>query len=1034
MYERHTYKLVAIRVISVILVGTFWVTNVAFASQESFICTLAAQTPLNPMVEIVKNGDVLTIVEDSNTFKKIKEGFQVDWENIYIEKLRKQAKGMGVGSDSLKELVKEHFKECNFSETTKRKIKSEKRKFVIPPYETCQKEGTFGYGDVYKCAKSMAKQGGYDFSEEISKGVIKHPAEYVDRELTNTEKSIAKIFEEELKGYFGRPWRGEDAPPESHLLLLDYSFFLTLLVHDHFIDGTDPFHATNMKKIALGVDFLKETFSQKKVYKNHKAALMDLCADVLRGNRYEGTRELKEGSLKIVSDQRSEMADMLINIGSEGIFDFFIDNVGPELSAELRLMDYLLDNNIVGHVRVHVKYAPFSISDVWGTEEDVMKPYLGPTLDSIEKSGVKEMEKLASRLREKIKYKKITFKREKFTTYRADLRKAANEVNKSLSGSGGAIFVGDNLYRRLFGNRKWPRTASISDILDYIDIPVGLIRMVKSDMEIEIPAETSIDANAGVIQVKRASKLTKIWNKTVVVFPDVRDSWVGMGKELYDNNASVRKIYDTAYAVLGYDDISRLFLKEEDIGNLEILCVSMILYDIAIFELFKEKRQYDFKPLACMGSSSGNITSAIASGSVSLKDGLRIIQKQARMLGKAFKEFKHGVITVYGLEMSQVKSFLDPGNVEIVEDFSPHYISLMISDNTKVEELRNKFLRLGAKKVNYTEEREIKAAAHISYYGKHKEKLQKEIESMEIKNPSIPIISTATGQLLTTQQEVREFVKSQLFEPIFWRSAVKTAVEHGADMIFPIGTWDKLKKKVKGGETNFSILEVAGQDDIDDLTDSQIADQYKVQKESKWGEKFIHHMLWRAATAKKRFNEGKIKSPTIIIGYDRNLVPEIQQSYIQGIFNELSRLSREKGLDNIVVKRGKGVALAHAIKKEAKKRRNVPNSNIIILGDHKTLDKKAFDFFRKGIDPDEWAFFAKVEMPKGTDNQYVRLLEMLTISVNLAFGKFVSLDNPHMRIIQEGKRTFRFLPDIEPYEHELLKEIYEKQLESMKFA
>ena len=66
-----------------------------------------------------------------------------------------------------------------------------------------------------------------------------------------------------------------------------------------------------------------------------------------------------------------------------------------------------------------------------------------------------------------------------------------------------------------------------------------------------------------------------------------------------------------------------------------------------------------------------------------------------------------------------------------------------------------------------------------------------------------------------------------------------------------------------------------------------------------------------------------------------------------------------------------------------------------------------------------------MELPEAfPENGYIRLLEMLTISLNLAFGGTVSLENPHMDIVPDGPRVVRFIPRAEPVEYDELKEIY----------
>ncbi|MDD5633716.1 MAG: NAD(P)-dependent oxidoreductase [Candidatus Omnitrophica bacterium] len=199
-----------------------------------------------------------------------------------------------------------------------------------------------------------------------------------------------------------------------------------------------------------------------------------------------------------------------------------------------------------------------------------------------------------------------------------------------------------------------------------------------------------------------------------------------------------------------------------------------------------------------------------------------------------------------------------------------------------------------------------------------------------------------------------------------------------------------------------------------------------ILKEKDWGQTFIDTTLMRAYEAKKL-------NQNIIAGLETSMIPEEQVPYVQGLLTELTRLSKEKGLDNILIRQKKGPGLATMIRNLADKT-GTPDSNIIFLGDHNVLAKRAFDHFRKGADPEKWAFFAAVELPKNLpSNNYMRILEMLTKAINLWAGKGKPEDTKYLRITQEGKKFYKFIvPESEPMEYNLLEEIYKGQLRTLK--
>jgi len=367
-------------------------------------------------------------------------------------------------------------------------------------------EGSFSYHDILSVAKIIADLGITDrFAEDVESGAfIERPEEYVSWKLNDRERKAAESFEERLGPFFGKkPWRGKNAPSVSYYVPLQYLFFLTNLVSGHYRTGADPYEENNREKINLSVEYLKER-NKARVDASREEAIEFLLSGILYGNKYEGCREYKKGDLDVASDHRKELVQLILSVGQEGVIDLFIDNVGPELAANLQLIDYLIKNNIVGKMRVHVKAEPFAISDVWGRDDGSMMPYITSTLETFRQSGDFELAELARRFEEFVRGERIVIERNEFLTRKTDLMEAKDELNGSLSGSGVVIFVGDYLYRSLMGNRNWPHTEDASvlnDILSYIKVPVGMVRMIKSDIKLGVPLDTPDDGTVGIVQV-----------------------------------------------------------------------------------------------------------------------------------------------------------------------------------------------------------------------------------------------------------------------------------------------------------------------------------------------------------------------------------------------------------------------------------------------------------------------------------------------------------------------------------------------------
>jgi uridine kinase len=165
-------------------------------------------------------------------------------------------------------------------------------------------------------------------------------------------------------------------------------------------------------------------------------------------------------------------------------------------------------------------------------------------------------------------------------------------------------------------------------------------------------------------------------------------------------------------------------------------------------------------------------------------------------------------------------------------------------------------------------------------------------------------------------------------------------------------------------------------------------------------------------------------------------IPQAQRRQIQPLLSQILRLGkdlRKLGLDNVRIVSGAGDGLALNIEAEIGRSGARP-ADVVVLAGAGTLRSRAFDKLRT-TESKEGAFLAEVDPSNIEELSYVRLVEMLTIAVKLAFGGTVAAASHPDIVIQElGSRIIRLIPRAEPLRPEELREIYEAQAQSLAAA
>lgn len=195
------------------------------------------------------------------------------------------------------------------------------------------------------------------------------------------------------------------------------------------------------------------------------------------GSRFQTNRE------SLLVDDSQPIINWLSSCPPQRI-DILIDNAGFELLVDLFLVDFLIRENLVREVVLHLKPHPLFVSDAM--RKDVEKALEWLAGDG---GGKKDLSSLSFRLRKWIEAGSLVLKEHPYWGLPLPLWDLPEALHAEFAKSDLVISKGDANYRRIVGDRKWDQTIPFEQVVGYSPSPILALRMIKSEAGAGYPKE-----------------------------------------------------------------------------------------------------------------------------------------------------------------------------------------------------------------------------------------------------------------------------------------------------------------------------------------------------------------------------------------------------------------------------------------------------------------------------------------------------------------------------------------------------------------
>ena len=262
------------------------------------------------------------------------------------------------------------------------------------------------------------------------------------------------------------------------------------------------------------------------------------------------------------------------------------------------------------------------------------------------------------------------------------------------------------------------------------------------------------------------------------VFPGQGAQFVGMGKDLYDNNPLAKELFEKANDILGFRITDIMFSgTDEELKQTKVTQPAVFLHSVISALCMGE----DFAPDMVAGHSLGEFSALVAAGALNFEDGLKLVYARAMAMQKACEAAPSTMAAIVGLDDATIENVCAEINTENNVVVPANYNcpgQLVISGNVEaVKAACEKLKEAGAKRALLLP---VGGAFHSPLMQPAKDELQAAIEATTFNTPKCAVYQNVDAQAHTDAEEIKANLIAQLTASVRWTQEVQNMIAAGA--------------------------------------------------------------------------------------------------------------------------------------------------------------------------------------------------------------------------------------------------------------
>ena len=295
-------------------------------------------------------------------------------------------------------------------------------------------------------------------------------------------------------------------------------------------------------------------------------------------------------------------------------------------------------------------------------------------------------------------------------------------------------------------------------------------------------------------------------SKLAFLFPGQASQYPGMGKDLAENFAESRAVFEEADAALGFP-ISKMCFEgtEDELKLTENTQPAILTVSVAAYRALAAR---GIQPEYAAGHSLGEYSALVAAGALEFSAAVKLVRQRGRYMQEAVPTGEGAMAAILGLsptDVAEVCKKAASGEVVSPANLNSPEQTVIAGSAAAVKRAVEIASQSGAKRAVVLA---VSAPFHCALLTPARQRLEPDLRATKFSALNFSVVTNVDAETETSGDEAREALIRQVTMPVRWLESVREMIDLGVNIFVEVGPGKVLSGLMRQIDRSVRVLNV----------------------------------------------------------------------------------------------------------------------------------------------------------------------------------------------------------------------------------